>query len=327
MSNIDPEHRPSPARIRAGFALLALAVLLAVAVFSSDAIVRAGLEGSRITVLAHSASGLGPGSAVWVAGRPVGRVLSVSFRPLADVAADARTHAHLVIEAVLDRVAEPVLRADATAEVRPSELLAPVIVAIHPGTGSAPPWNFADTLRTRGPALDPETVFARADTLAEAVRSLETRAAEARDVIAAAQGSWSRFREDPATLAGLRRDLEMLRDLAERDVSRSSLSRLAADSLVGAAVGRVRTRLAGLEPSAADEGSRRSLGTAAAAVDAMGVRLASLVGRIERGEGTAGRALMDTELRRQLDVLRATATALVEELMADPSRWLRVRVY
>lgn len=327
MPDIDPEHRPTPARIRRGFALLALVVLLAVAVFSSDSIVRARFEGSRITVLAHSAPGLGPGSAVWVAGRPVGRVLSVSFRPLAEVAADPRTRAHLVIEAVLDRVAEPVLRADATAEVRPSELLAPVIIAIHPGTGSAPPWNFADTLRTKGPALDPEAVLARADTLAEAVRSLEARAAEARGVIADAQGSWSRFREDPETLAGLRRDIETLRDLAERDVSRSSLSRLAEDSLVVAAVGRVRTRLASLEPSAADEGSRRSLEAATTAVDAMGLRLASLVGRIERGEGTAGRALMDTELRRQLDLLRATATALVEELMADPSRWLRVRVF
>ena len=296
-------------------------------VFFADAIMRSRMEGPTITVLAHSAPGLASGSAVWVAGRPAGRVLTVSLRPIEVVAADAPTHAHIVIEAVIDRVAGPVLRADATAEVRPSDLLAPVIVAIHPGTGTALPWNFADTLRRAGPPVDPETVLARADTLAQAMRALEARALEARDAITAGSGSLGRLREDAETMDGLRRGFGTLRELADRDASRSLLSRMAADTLVGTAVGRVRERLAAWDASADGRAPHRSLEEAAASLDALSGRLASLVRRIERGEGTAGRALLDGELRRQLDALRASADILVEDLLADPSRWLRLRVY
>ena len=319
--------RPTPARVRVGFGLIAVVALLATTVFFADAIIRARLEGPTITVLAHSAPGLAPGSAVWVAGRPAGRVLSVSLRPVEVVAADAPTHAHVLIEAVIDRVAGPVLRSDATADVRPSDLLAPVIVAVHPGTGIAPAWNFADTLRRAGPPLDPEAVLARADTLMQAVRSLEARAAEAREAVVAGSGSLRRLREDAETLDGLRRGFGTLRELADRDASRSLLSRMATDTLVGTAVGRVRERLAAWDAPADGHSPYRSLEAATTSLDALGGRLASLARRIERGEGTAGRALMDGEFRRQLDALRASADALAEELLVDPSRWLRLRVY
>ncbi|WP_419949555.1 MlaD family protein [Candidatus Palauibacter sp.] len=327
MADLDPAYRPTPARIRVGFVLIVLAGLVAGTVFSGDAIVRARLEGPRITVLSHSAAGLGPGSAVWVAGRPMGRVLSISFRPPDSVVADSSHPAHVVIDAVIERGAEPILRVDATAEVRESDLMAPVIVAVHPGTGSAPPWNYSDTLRADGRPLDPELVLALADTLLQAIRSLDARASEARNTIASAQGSFRRFRQEPETMEGLKRSFEMFRELVERDVSRSSLSRLATDSLVGTAVDRVRERIAALDAAPERRTSRASIEAAVAALDAMGARLSSLARRIERGEGTAGRALMDGEIRRQFDALRATAAALAEELMLDPSRWLRVRVF
>lgn len=327
MADLDPAYRPTPARIRVGFVLIVLAGLVAGTVFSSDAIVRARLEGPRITVLSHSVAGLGPGSAVWVAGRPMGRVLSISFRSPDSAIADTSQPAHVVIDAVIERVAEPILRADATAEVRESDLMAPVIVAVHPGTGSAPPWNFSDTLRADGRPLDPDVVLALADTLLQAVRSLETRASEARSTMATAQGPFRRFREEPETMEGLRRSFETFRELVERDFSGSSLSRLATDSLVGTAVDRVRERIAAWDASTERRTSRASLEAAVVALNAMGTRLSSLTRRIERGEGTVGRALLDGEIQRQLDALRATAAALAEELMVDPSRWLRVRVF
>ena len=326
MADIDAAYQSTRARLRTGFALIGGGAVLAIGIFFTDAIVRASLEGSKITVLARSAVGLTPGSAVWVAGRPVGRVLSVSFRPVDHVSADP-VEGPVVIEAVLDRIAEPMVRADATAEVRPPDLLAPVIVAVDPGTGSAPPWNFSDTLRAGGPPLDPEALLARADTLVQAVRVVEARATEARRTLASAGGSFRRLREDPGTIEGLRRDFDTLRDLAGRDFSRSSLARLAADTLLAATAERVRERVAAWNASPERRASGRSLETAVAVIDAMGIRFASLARRIERGEGTAGRALMDDEIQRQLEALRSTADALAEELMLNPSRWLRVRVF
>ncbi|WP_420636360.1 MlaD family protein [Candidatus Palauibacter sp.] len=326
MVDIDSRSRLARGRARTGFLLIAGGALLAGAVFSSDLIVRWSLEGSRITVLAHSAAGLSPGSTVWVAGRPVGRVSSISFRPL-DASPREPTQAHVVVEAVIARVAEPILREDATAEVRTSDPLAAAIVAIDPGSGSAPPWNFSDTLRAAGPPLDPEAVLARADTLAMAVRSLEALAAEAGKAITSGRGSLARLREEPETLEGLRREFGTLRELLEGDLSRSSLARFVTDTLVGAAADRVAERFAALDASPERRASRRSMETATAAVEAMGTRLASLAQRIERGEGTVGRALMDGEIHRQLDALRVTVAALAEELKYSPSRWLRVRVF
>ena len=313
-------------RARRGLILIACAIVLSAAISVIELIVRATLEGPRITALAHSAEGLGPGSAVWVAGRAVGRVLSVSFQPPEESDRDGPFESHVIIDAVIDRVAEPILRADATADVRPSDLVAPVVLSVNPGSGSAPPWNFADTLRASGPPIDPETVMALSDSLLQAVRTLEVDATEARDVLGSDQGSLARFREDPGTLAGLQGSLESLEELLQRDLRRSSLVGLATDTLVSAAARRVQGRLATWEAAPQMASAVQNLETTLDALDAVMSRLSAITERLDRGEGTAGRALMDEEVRRQLSALRTAAAGLAEDLGYNPSRWLRVRV-
>ncbi|MDE2661705.1 MAG: MlaD family protein [Gemmatimonadota bacterium] len=317
------------ARIRArrGLILIAFAVVLSAAISVIELIVRATLEGPRITAVAHSAEGLGPGSAVWVAGRSVGRVLSISFRPPEANRGDASFGSHVVIEAVIDRVAEPILRADATADVRPSDLVAPVVLSVDPGTGSAPPWNYSDTLRASGPPIEPETVITLADSLLRAVRALEVDASEAQDALGSDQGSLARFRENPGTLTGLRSRLESLEELFQRDFQRSSLVRLATDTLVSAAARRAQERFAAWEASPQLANGVGDLESTVEALDAVMSRVAAMVERLERGEGTAGRALVDGEIRRQIAALRTAAAALAEELGYNPSRWLRIRVF
>ncbi len=314
-------------RARRGLILTACAIVLAAAVSVIELIVRATLEGPRITALAHSAEGLGPGSAVWVAGRAVGRVLSVSFQPPEESDRDGPFESHVIIDAVIDRVAEPILRADATADVRPSDLVAPVVLSVNPGSGSAPPWNYADTLRASGPPIDPETVMALSDSLLQAVRTLEVDATEARDVLGSDQGSLARFREDPGTLAGLQGSLESLEELLQLDLRRSSLVGLATDTLVSAAARRVHGRLATWEAAPQMASAVQNLETTLEALDAVMSRLSAITERLDRGEGTAGRALMDEEIRRQLAALRTAAAGLAEDLGYNPSRWLRVRVF
>lgn len=314
-------------RARRGLVLIACAIVLSAAISVIELIVRATLEGPRITALAHSAEGLGPGSAVWVAGRSVGRVLSVSFQPPEESDRDGPFESHVIIDAVIDRVAEPILRADATADVRPSDLVAPVVLSVNPGSGSAPPWNYADTLRASGPPIDPETVMALADSLLQAVRTLEVDASEARDVLGSDQGSLARFREDPGTLAGLQGSLESLAELLQRDLQRSSLVGLATDTLVSAAARRVQERLATWEAAPQMASAGQNLETTLEALDTVMSRLSAITERLHRGEGTAGRALMDEEIRRQLAALRTAAAGLAEDLGYNPSRWLRVRVF
>lgn len=317
----------SRTRARRGLVLIAFAIVLSAAISVVELIVRATLEGPRITALAHSAEGLGPGSAVWVAGRSVGRVLSISFQPPEASDRDGPFESHVIIDAVIDRVAEPILRADATADVRPSDLVAPVVLSVNPGSGSAPAWNYSDTLRASGPPIEPETVMALADSLLRAVRTLEVDASEARDMLGSDQGSLARFREDPGTLAGLRSSLEVLEELLQRDVQRSSLVRLATDTLVSAAARRVQGRFAAWEASPQLARAGRDVETTLEALDAMVSRVAAMAERLDRGEGTAGRVLADAEIRRQLAALRAAAAELAEDLGYNPSRWLRIRVF
>ena len=314
-------------RARRGLILIACAIVLSAAISVIELIVRATLEGPRITALAHSAEGLGPGSAVWVAGRAVGRVLSVSFQPPEESDRDGPFESHVIIDAVIDRVAEPILRADATADVRPSDLVAPVVLSVNPGSGSAPPWNYADTLRASGPPIDPETVMALSDSLLQAVRTLEIDATEARDVLGSDQGSLARFREDPGTLAGLQGSLESLEELLQRDLRRSSLVGFATDTLVSAAARRVQGRIATWEAAPQMASAVQNLETTLEALDAVMSGLSAITERLDRGEGTAGRALMDEEIRRQLAALRTAAAGLAEDLGYNPSRWLRVRVF
>ena len=327
MIRTDLSSDASRTRARRGLILIAFAVVLSGTISVIEVIVRATLEGPRITALAHSAEGLGPGSAVWVAGRSVGRVLSISFQPPEANRDDAAFESHVVIDAVIDRVAESILRADATADVRPSDLVAPVVLSVNPGTGSAPPWNYSDTLRASGPPIEPETVMALADSLLRAVRALEVDASEAQDVLGSDQGSLARFREDPGTLAGLRSSLETLEALVQRDLQRSSLVRFATDTVVSAAARRVRERFAAWEASPELANGVGNVEATVEALDAVMSRVAAIVERLERGEGTAGRALVDGEIRRQLEALRTAAAELAEDLGYNPSRWLRVRVF
>ena len=327
MIRTDLSSDASRIRARRGLILIAVAVVLSTAISSVEVIVRASLEGPRITALSYSAKGLGPGSAVWVAGRSVGRVRSISFQAPGTERSAAPFERRVVIEAVIDRVAEPILRADATADVRPSGLMAPFVLAVNPGTSSAPPWNYSDTLRASGPPIEPGTVLVLADSLVRAVRTLEVDASAARAALGSDRGSLARFREDPGTLAGLRRSLDALAELVQRDVRRSSLVRLATDTLVSAAAQRVQERLAAWETSPQLANGAGEVEATLEALDAAMSRVAAIVERIERGEGTAGRALVDGEIRRQLDALRTAAAELAEELGYDPTRWLRIRVF
>lgn len=307
-------------RLRAGLGLMAILTVVAIGVFFLDAAVRATTEGERVTVVVASAPGLRPGSPVWVAGRPVGRVLSIDLRPRSE------GDEAVLIRAVLSRGAVPQIRQDAHAAVSTPDLMGPVVVSIDPGSGTAPPWDFADTLRTAGATLDPDVLLALADSLMTSVEALQVEAGQAADVLFEGRGTIGLIREDPNLLRDLATELDRARAILD-DARSSSVARFASDTTLGPTTRRVRDRFDAWQSSPERENARRSLEAAATALDGMGERLESVLARIEQGEGTIGRAVMDGEIERQLEALRSSIAKLTNELMADPSRWLKVRVF
>lgn len=309
-------------RTRIGGLLIAVIAVVSVTVFFLDAIERATSEGPRVTVLAEAAPGLEPGSTVWVAGRPVGRVLSLGFRPPGEVEGGV-----FIIEAVLQRGIGPILRADASAQIRASGLLEPEIISIDPGTATLPPWDFADTLRTPTDALTEEDLRAMSDTLLRARAALAEDVRELRARIRRGGGTLAALEANPEVLETARAQATRLGRIVEDQLPGGTLARLGSDTLLAARLDRIRERLARFDSLPGRRNAIAELERAVGAIDALELRMARLSGRLEAGEGTAGRAFVDGEIARQTALLRARLDSLVVELVRDPSRWLRVRVF
>lgn len=309
-------------RARIGGLLIAGIATVSLAVFFLDAIERATSEGPRVTVQAEAAPGIEPGSTVWVAGRPVGRVLSLGFRPPGEVEGGV-----FIIEAVLQRGVGPILRADASAKLRASGLLEPEIIAIDPGTATLPPWDFADTLRTPTGALTEEDLRAMSDTLLRARTALAEDVLELRARIRRGGGTLAALEANPEVLETAGAQAARLRRIVEDRIPGGTLARFGSDTLLTARLDRIRERLARFDSLPGRRNAFDQLERATSAIDALGLRVALLSERLEAGQGTAGRALVDGEMARQTALLRARLDSLVVELVRDPSRWLRVRVF
>lgn len=275
-----------------------------------------------MTIVADAAPGLAPGSSIWVAGRPVGRVLSVRLRPPEADRAD-----HVVVRAVLHRSAEGVIREDASATIRAADLLEPMIVSVDPGSPGRPPLDLSDTLRASEERIDPERMRALADTLRRAGRDLTEGIEEVRRALAERRGTLARLREDPRPVEELVAGMRSATDLMGR-FETGTLGRLARDSTLAERAARIRERFAAITRTApGQETEGESLRGALARLDGLGDRIARLSAAVERGEGTAGRALADRELPRQLALLQARLDSAVAELARSPGRWLRVRIF
>lgn len=310
----DPSREPW-SRFRTGaFLLVGLAAAAAV-VFFLDEVLRELAEGPELIVVAREARDLRPGAEVWVGGVPAGRVLTVRFRePAADGAG------RVVVRAVLHEDAAGQLRADASALVRESALLAPSVVAVHPGDADAP-FDFADTLRAEQRAGSAD-VLARADSLRRRLDALRPLAERLR----------ARMEEGPGTLAALRRDDALAAELADG----AARMRRWADSAEGgtaALVGRDSALVARWERIAArgDTLKRVLPSGEIAELDAVLTGLERRIGALEtglsEGHGTAGRLLTDGALARERRTLEARLDSVKAELLADPLRWLRIRLF
>lgn len=302
-------------RLRRGVALLAGLLVVTAVVFFLDMVLRELSEGPELYVAAREARNLEPGAEVWVAGVPAGRVLSIGFRE-----PGPREAGHILVRTVLREDAADLLRADATAEVRESALLAPTVVALRPGTADAR-FSFSDTLEAVE-RVAPSEVLARTDSLARRIAALRPLSARLQE----------RLEKGPGTLAALRGDSALEATLAS---AATRLRRLAAESGTGTAAllardntlverwGRIRARgdtLATALPS----GELAALG---AALDSLDRRAAKLERRLEEARGSAGRFLNDAALERELREMEARMTLLRGELIANPFAWLRVTLF
>ena len=314
----DPRERR---RARTG-ALLTLGILVvSVAVFFLDTIIRATTEGPRITVTTESAPGVEPGTAVWLAGREVGRVLSVGFGD------PVRGRDRVIIEAVLDRGAERFIRGDATVAIQPGALLEPVIIAIEPGSASRPQWDLARPFVTRTGAVGPDVLLDLTAGLRASGDALRDQADRVRTALRSRSGTLAAMAEGDGTFDETRRIARQIRQRTADEYATGTAARLASDTIVSERLESIRGRLAVLDTLDTRARAVESFEETRRALDDFRGRLASLSRRLDAGEGTLGRWQRDGAIRAQMALLRARLDSLTVELMKDPGRWLRVRVF
>lgn len=304
-----------------GILILAGLLLSSTLVFFMDMIQRGLLEGPRIVILAAEARGLAPGADVWIAGSPSGRVTDVVFgNP------DGREDERVVIRAVLHWTALPYLGSGASVRVGSSALLAPVVLKLEPGAAGGEPFDPKDTLHAV-PNETRERFIALATEGKQAADSLTDLLAVLAERLEWGPGTVARVRRDTALLLALPRMVASAGELSTALRSDQALPALLASDSIGPTLTRI---VSGFRSLASDDRTTHIADTVAellSAVERVSSRLARIDAELQAGNGTAGRALYDDEMRRQQRLLRARLDTVRAELIRKPWRWLRFKLF
>lgn len=317
--DMDQRRSESWQEVIPGIIMLATLVLLAVGVFFLDALRREFLEGPTVVLLADDIRGLAPGADVWVAGKPAGRVTSISF-----VGSGSSHPGRVALRVVLLRDAVRSLRADASAQIGRSSLLAPPVVKFRPGSPDAPPFDFADTLTvTPVPGIENFRVLADSGRVAVAALSVDLGRLESE--FARGHGTLPQLRRNPELAEKLMEVTRRVALLHESWARSGGVREFTDDSGSQARVARLSESMNSLSEQAA----ARSLDFApiAQALKDFKARHERMDASLRAARGTAGRLLYDDELRLQTERARAHADSLRRELAEDPFRWLRFRLF
>lgn len=316
-------------QVRVGLVLIAALTILSLGVFLIGDIGDVFGRRYRLVTLMESAAGLVPGAPVQVAGQNVGQVDRIEFiRPEDRPQSGEAVAVWLGVKVGIREQ----IRSDSRARVRTQGLLGDRLIDIEPGSADQRVLEEGDTVAA-APALSYQELLGQA---ADAVQSLTTLSRDLTDALAGVargEGTLGRLLVDDSLYAqlvelsaGVNAVLgplgegegalgRLLRDesLYERLVSATArLDSLSEDVLQGeGTLGRL----------VRSDSLYRALAASAARAD-------SLLGAVSRGEGMMGRLVTDERLYEELLKTVVDLNALVQELRADPDRFIPpVRVF
>jgi hypothetical protein len=175
--------------LKIGFAAAAILFALVVSILLFARV--GGLHGDtvKLYVTTPDATGVLKGTEVWVAGKKVGLVAAVRFRPVT-----SDTVERVLIDADVLQQYLPLIRGDSRADIRPAgTLIGAPVVYIREGTAAAPALRPRDTVRTRSSSRM-ALVGLEIDTLANHLTELATASGNLLDKMSDPLNSVGRFR-------------------------------------------------------------------------------------------------------------------------------------
>lgn len=275
----------------------------------------------RVHALTDNVAGLAQGAEVWLGGRRVGRVRAIGFGA---TTGDASRRVVITAE-VLDEY-QPQIRRDSYAQIRPggSFVGAPVL-SITTGTDRTTALRDGDTLSTRVQA-DLEAVTSQA---AVASRDFPAIIGNVKLLAAQLSGATSTIGAIIASDAGADQMSALARRsarLANQLGAGAGTVGLAARGDAAARARQAAARLDTLRTLLASQqqalGTFRRDSTLVRSVQGLRDEVSIVRALLDEPRGTAGRALRDSALQRQITSAEVELTALVGDIKARPLRYL-----
>lgn len=275
----------------------------------------------QIYAAAPDATGVLPGTEVWLAGQKVGRVSEVGFRP---PSADAALRVLLTLQVLAEY--QPQIQRGAQISVRPGTSLigSPVVSVATPRGRDIPAVREGDTLFAN-PAEQFDEIRTRVTTEAgtelpiilDNLRVLSVQLRTAQGTLGALGVSGI------DRLAATGRVLEEVANRAS--AADGTLGRARTSALPGQAraiLARVNVLRARLENPGSSAGRFRTDSSLWRTVDSLRTDVAALQRRIDSPDGTVGRLRHDAILQRELDQARAELDALLADARRNPLRYV-----
>ncbi len=282
-----------------GIVIIAVIALGALAVLVFARVGALHGDSYRLYVLADDARGVIGGTEVWLAGRKIGAVHDISFRP---VTSDSLGRLSVALDVLEDY--GPAIRADSRAEFRSGNTpIGATIISITIGSPDEPRLEENDTI-PRAVQIDADSVRAALSSAASQIPAL----------LSDAEGLVRTFRMALGPSAGdsttsLTVIADRLTRLARRmDTGDGSLQRLASDTALAHRLDRIalgtRAITEALEASDNTLGRAFSDSALSLAIDGLRNDVDTLRAQLEEERGTAGRLVHDDAILRQLRLLR-----------------------
>lgn len=298
-----------------GVFLIALLLGVALTIVFAERIARAFGSRYEFVVTFHEAPGLEAGSEVWVAGRPVGRVVTIALVPpghgLARIAANIE----------LPTEVQPHVRHDGEVRLGSAGVTGDAVVMIEPGTLAAPVVEPGDTVHARA-AVRPDSLLVHAialraslDSLFDEAGDLQERAAHHAPAMRALRDELSAARHGFDELATAYRDGPLAAFLKDPELP-GALARARRD------MEEVQRR-AGERASAFEEAPPGEQFRALAQRSTLlTTRLAALRALIDDADGFRARWEHDPAILEALETTRAQLDSLIAETMRRPWRYV-----
>ena len=291
-------------------------------------------------------AGLKPGAPVRVAGVEVGSVSDVQF--VGD---------RVEVVMTIDRDMESRVTTTSTAALGSISLLGEAAVDITASSEGTPipEWGYVPTGETAGSLAEVATQATEGleeataliseiragrgtvgrlftdDTLYEEINSFVRAAEGVAQSISQGRGTLGRLTQDPTAARALEGSLQNLETVTARiRAGEGSLGRLLADEAFGRSATSATANLDAITGRLSrGEGTAGKLLTDEELYNrfnSMADRLDKLTASLQQGEGTAGQLLHDRQLYENMNAAVGELRNLVQDIRADPRRYLNVRV-